>query len=189
MAKPNNKVKKAFALSSIAGAMLMASNNGNPRLTSLNVQIDRVMKTFSIKARKDYYMISDDVKIIWTEMAKQHNDTLDEDEVTVFIEMVLSLMPKSDMKQFLGMSFVTTEKLKDCKKSALLMTVLELDKKLNKMFNTSPTATRESLAMVMVKPLKAKKAKMVLRDRPVPHRIKKLRKRLDWHKQKRKVEL
>jgi len=184
MSKPNNKVKKAFALSSIVGAMLMSSNNGNPRLTALKVQIDKAMKVFSVKARKDYYVISSDIRDLWGEMAKQHNNTLDEDEITVFIEMILNLLPKSDMKTFLGVSFTTTEKIRDARKSAILMSVLDLDKRLNEMFGTGPTATRESLSSVMVKPVKTKAVKRE-RDKAIPMRTKKLRKRLEWHKKRR----
>lgn len=183
--KPNRQIKKAFALSSIVGALLMSANNGNPKLTTLKVQIDRAMKVFSIRARKDYYMISADIKELWVEMAEKHNNSLDVDEIEVFVEMVLSLLPKNDMKEFLGINFKTVRTLSDSKKSALLMTVLDLDRELNTMFGTQQTATRESLGAVMVKPLKQKSAKKE-RNKAVPRRIKKLRRRVKWAKERAK---
>lgn len=183
MSKPNNKVKKAFALSSIIGAMLVASNNGNPKLTALKIQINKAMKVFSVKAAKDYYVISDDIGSMWCEMAKRHNNTLDEDEITVFIEMVLSLLPKQDMKKFLGVHFTTNEKMRDERKSAILMTVLDLDSKLNKMFVTEPTISRENLGLVMVKPIRIKSVK-IQRDKAKPVMLKKLKRRAKWNRQR-----
>ncbi|NOR57191.1 MAG: hypothetical protein GQ474_01560 [Sulfurimonas sp.] len=166
MAKPNNKVKKAFALSSIVGAMLMASNNGNPSLTALKVQIDKAMKVFSIKAgKKTYYGISDKVQKLWVEVAKEHNNTLDEDEITLFVEMVLNLMPKKDMKTFLMVHFTTRETMRDDKKSAIIATVLEIDRHLNELFGTEQTITREALGKILVKTPKLKKVKLKLRDK------------------------
>lgn len=181
MAKPDNKTKKAFALSSIVGALLMATNNGRPKLTALKLQIDKAMKVFSVKARKDYYTISYDVRELWLEMAKKHNNALDEDEVEVFIEMVLNLLPRAEMKQFLGINFTTSEKLGDDKKSALLMTVLELDKKLNEMFGTKATATRDSLGLIMVKPVKIKAVKKE-RDKAKPKVLKMIKRRAKWNR-------
>ena len=182
--KPNNKTQKAFALSAIVGAMLMASNNGDFKLSNLKVQIDKAMKVFSVKAPILYYKISDDVQKVWVEMAKEFNNTLDEDEITVFIEMVLNLMPKQDMKTFLNMPvYKTVEKLRDEKKSQLLMAVMELDKKLNKMFGTNATVTRESLALVMVKPIKQKTVKKE-RDKAKPYVLKKIRNRARYARAK-----
>lgn len=184
MAKPSAKVKKCFALSSIIGALLMSANNGNHKLTALKVQIDKAMKVFSVKARKEYYMISADVQQLWVEMAKKHNNTLDVDEIEVFVEMVLNLLPTADMKTYLGgINFTTREKLRDTKKSALLMTVMELDRRLNDMFGTNATATRESLGVIMVKPVKPKKTKKE-RDIAAPSNIKKLRRRIKWNKRR-----
>ncbi len=184
MAKPNGKVKKAFALSSMAGAIVMSASSGSPKLLALSKQVNDAMRVFNIKSAKDYYTISHDVRELWVEMEKRRKNALYPAEIEVFIEMVLSLLPSSDMKTYLGYKFTTKEKLRDSKKSALLVTVLELDEELNKMFGTKPTATRESIAKVMVKPVKAKTAKKE-RDKAVPRKTKKLRKRLEWHKQRR----
>lgn len=181
MAKPNNKVKKAFALSSIVGALLMSTNNGRPKLTALKVKIDDAMRVFSVKASRDYHVITSDVIELWVEMATKHNNALDEDEVEVFIEMVLNLLPRSNMKEFLRLNFVTKQTLRDCKKSALLMTVLELDHKLNEMFGTDPTATRESLGRIMVKPIKIKTAKRE-RDKAKPKVFKMIKNRAKWNR-------
>lgn len=183
MAKPSNRVKKAFALSSMVGAILMSTNNGSPKLTALKVQIDKAMKVFSVKARKDYYVISAHVKDILIAIAEKHNNTLDEDEVEVFIEMMLSIVPRADMKAFLGMNFTTSQKLRDEKKSSVLTTVMELDEGLNKLFDTVPTATRESLAKVMVKPVKSKAVKQE-RDKAKPKVLKMIKKRAKWNRER-----
>jgi len=189
MAKLTPKIRKAFALSSIAGAMMMSSMNGNLQLAHLKVQIDKAMKVFSLKAgSREYYRISDVVQEIWLKMAERHNNTLDEDEILVFIEMVLGLLPKQDMKEFLGMHFKTREKLRDDKKSMLLATVLDLDGELNKVFGTTATATRESLGRIIVKPIKAKKAKTKNRDKAVPAVRKKLRNRIKYQRDKNRKE-
>jgi len=183
MAKPNHKVKKAFALSAIVGALLMSSNNGDPKLTALKVQINKAMQVFSFKARREYYVISDYVQDIWVEMAEEHNNSLDEDEISVFIEMVLSLIPPQEMKKYLGMQFKTTQKLRDSKKSSLLMTLLALDRRLNEYFGTTATATRESLGLVMVKPVKKASIKKQ-RDKAKPVFLKKLRNRAKWNRER-----
>lgn len=184
MAKPNNKVKKAFALSSIVGSLLMASNNGNPKLTALTTQINKAMRVFSVKARKDYYVISAEIRDVWVEMAKKHNNALDEDEIEVFIEMVFSLLPRADMKEFLCMNFTTTKKLEDSKKSSLLVTILELDRKLNALFGTTATATRESLGAVMVKPIKSKAVRKE-RDKAKPRVLKMIKNRAKWNRERK----
>lgn len=184
MAKPNNRVKKAFALSYILRALFLSFKNGNPKITSLHVKVNDAMSVFKTKATRDFFVITSDISDLWVEMAKEHDNKLDEDEYEVFVEMVLSLLPRADMKKFLGMTFSTKHTLHDSKKSALLVAVLDLDEKLNKMFGTDPTATRESLGRIMVKPIKIKAVKKE-RDKAIPHRTKKLRKRLEWHKKRR----
>ena len=162
MAKKDlSKVHKAFALSSIIGAMLMAHNNGNPKLVALRVQIDKAMKVYNYKlGRKNYWLMTDAVKQIWVRLAKKHDNTIDEDELSLFIEMVLSLAPKRDMKEFLGVHFTTKNTLADFKKSAILISAMELDEELNILCQTQRTSTREALGLIMVKPVKMKRVKV-----------------------------
>ncbi len=186
MAKPNNRVKKAFALSAVIDALLTATNNGNPKLTGLKVKIVRTLREFSVKSSKDYYMIYGDIRAIWLEMAKRYDNKLDEDEIEVFIEMLLSLAPREDIKAFLGVNFTTRNKLRDCKKSELLVALKELDEKLNKMFGTTATATRESLGAIMVKPIKSKAVKKE-RQKAIPKKSKRLKNRIRWVKDRIKI--
>ncbi len=157
---PRN-VLKSFSIASIVGAMLGAANNGDPKLIALSIQINRAMKVFSIKAgSKTYWAVSNQVHEIWVEIAAKHNNTLNEDELSVFIEMVCSLISKKDFKEFLNMNtYVTTEKMADDKKSGILMTVLSLDKQLNKLYGTPPVATRDTLGLILNKTIKPKRVK------------------------------
>ncbi len=162
MAKKNlSKVHKAFALSSIIGAMLMAHTNGDPKLIALRVQIDKAMKVYNYKlGRKNYWMMTDAVKQIWVKLATKHDNSIDGDELSLFIEMVLSLSPKQDMKEFLGVHFTTKNKLRDEKKSAIMISVMELDIELNILCSTQQTQTRKELGLLMVKPVKSKRVKI-----------------------------
>ena len=156
--KDFSRVHKAFALSSIIGAMLMAHTNGNPKLVTLRIQVDKAMKVYAYKfGSKNYYMMTDEVKGIWFRLADRHNSTLDEDELSLFIEMVLSLAPKVDMKSFLGMYFTTCNHIADSKKSAVMASVMELDEELNALCRTKQTQTREGLGLLVVKPVKLKR--------------------------------
>ena len=175
------QIKKAFAITSLVGATLKSSNNGSPRMLTLQRQCNAAMRVFNHKSRREYYVITDQVYTLWGNIAERHDNTLDVDEIEVFCEMLLNLMPKNDMKQFLGFSFTTKNKLRDEKKSEILMTILDVDNELNALFGTNITATRESLALIMVKPVKVAKS-AVIRDVGVPARIKKLRKRIKWAK-------
>lgn len=178
------KAKKAFILSSLMGSVLMSTNNGEPKLSALKVQIDKAMKVFSIKAgKKEYWYLAGMVKEMWDEIAKEHNNTLDTDEVALFIEMIFNLMPSKDMKDFLNMKYTTKEKIRDERKSAIMATVLDLDSKLNNLLGTTQTATRETLGEVMVKPVKAKKVKAD-RDKAKSQVLKKIRNRAKWNRQR-----
>jgi len=183
MPKPNSKVKKAFALASIAGAMIMTANSGRPKLVALKVQIDKAMKVFSIKASRDYYVISHDIQELWSKMAERHDNKLTVDEVEVFIDMVLNLLPRADMKAFLGISYTTSQNVRDKRKSSLLVAVMELDAMLNKMFSLEATATRDSIARVMVKPIKTKAVKKE-RDKAKPKALKMIKNRIKWNKRR-----
>lgn len=184
MAKITNETKKAFAVASILGAIVKSHNNGNPKLIALKIQVDKAMKVFSLKAKGQYYLISDGIKEAWFELADRYDNTLDEDELEVFIEMIANLIPKPHYKAFLGVStFKTTHTINDEIKSSVLMSVLELDSMLNKMLGTTPTIDREGLAKVMVKPLKNKKVK-AKRDMAVKPNIKKIRNRIKWNRER-----
>ena len=97
---------------------------------------------------------------VWKKLATEHNNTLDEDEVTLFVEMLCTLIPKNDFKSFFNVSpYKTTEKIRDERKSGILMSVMTLDDEINKITNAKPNATRESLGKILSKPIKATKVK------------------------------
>jgi hypothetical protein len=175
------QIRKAFSIASLVGATLKSSNNGSPRMLTLQRQCNAAMRVFNHKSRREYYIITDQVYTLWGKIAERHNNTLDVDEIEVFCEMLLNLMPKEDMKKFLGFTFTTKNKLRDEKKSEILMTILDVDSELNALFGTVATSNRDSISKVMVKPVKVAKS-AVIRDVGVPTRIKKLRKRIKWVK-------
>jgi len=182
--KPNNNTQKAFALSAIIGALMMSGTNGDVKLSALKVQIDRAMKVFSVKAPIHYYRISDAVKEIISEL-KEFNNEVTIDEVNVYIEMLCSLIPRSDFKAFLGVSpYRTSIQVRDEKKSRLLVSVIELDKMLNDAFGTNATATGESLGDILSKPLKTKKTKVDKRDKAKPKALKMIKNRAKWNRKR-----
>ena len=150
-----SRVHKAFAVSSILGAIIMAHNNGDPRITALKIQIDKAMRVYNVKlGRKNYYEMTDKIKEIWGKLAEKHNNTIDGDELSLFIELILNLSPRKDMKEFLMVHFTTSHKIKDYHKSAILMSVLELDEELNRLCGTVSTIDRDGLGKILVKQIK-----------------------------------
>ena len=185
MAKPTNETKKALAIAALLGATLNSSMNGDFKLSFLKKQCDSAMGVFASKNRKVYYTTCDQTFEIWKALADKHSNTLDTDEVALFTEMLCSLIPRHHFKLFFNMNpYTTIEKIRDSRKSAILMSVLTLDESLNKMFGTEATSTRETLGLILSKPIKIKKVKTVKRDNAVPARIKKLRKRIKWVKRR-----
>ncbi len=156
-------VLKAFAVSSVMGAMLVSVKSPKPRLITLRLQIDNALRVFNKKAgRKTYYAVSDKIQEIWIKLAEKHNNTLEDDEIEVFLEMVANLIPKDHYKQFLALNtFNTSHTLRDSKKSALLVSVMSLDSKLNDAFGSRSTATRESIGEILSKRIAPKKVKTI----------------------------
>ena len=156
------EIRKAFAVASIVGAMLNAGGNGGVKLLALSRQVNASMQVFrKVAGRKEYYGISLVVQKIWEKMVETHNNTIDADELSLFAEIILNLVPKKDMKIFLGVHFTTNEKLRDHLKSSIMSSVLELDKQINEALGTKQTITREQIGLIIVKPvrIKAKRAK------------------------------
>ena len=157
-----NKVKKAFALSSISGALITSLDSMTVKTTTLKIQIDKAMKVFfKVGGAKNYYTLSDETYKLWSVIAEKHTNTLTVEEAEIFLQMILSLMPKKDVKDFLGFTFTTHLKMKDEKKSAILMTVMALDKELNKLYDVKTTATRESIGRILAPVTAAKRVKKV----------------------------
>ena len=162
-----NKVKKAFAISTIGGALIMSLDTKTVKTNTLKIQIDKAMKIFFHKAgAKTYYTLSDEVYKLWSVIAERHSNTLEVEEAEVFLYMILNLMSKKDMRDFLGFTFSSNFKIKDEKKSAILMTIMALDKELNNMFDVQSTATRESIGNILTPTVTPKRVKKI-RDKTV----------------------
>ena len=140
MAKLTGDTKKIFALSSTIGAVLMSHQDGEPKLIAMRVQIDKAMKVFSRKVGpKMYWAISNEVQRLWTRVAEKHNNTVDEDELPLFIEYLCTLAPASHFKKFLGLSpYRSRVDMRPEIKVEVVKSVLELDEQFNKLFGTKP---------------------------------------------------
>ena len=183
--KPTPQTQKSLAVASLLGATLKSAMNGDFKLNNLNVQCNRAMQVYAKMNRKDYYKVCDDTFEIWKLLAKQHNNTLDEDEVALFTEMLCSLIPRKDFKTFFNINpYTTTEKIRDSRKSGILMSLMTLDASLNEMFGTVPTVNRESLGLILSKPIKPKSVKMVLRDKAKPKVLKMIKNRAKWNRKR-----
>lgn len=152
MKVPKN-TQKAFAVSSVIGAILKNSNNGEPALTQLLIQIDRAIRVFSIKAgRVMYWGISHEVNRIWFDLAGKHETSVTDDEITKMIEFCCMMIPPKDFKDFLGVKpYVSKTKLSDEKLRKIANSVLEYDFELNKFLGTKPYG--------LIKPKQTKKEK------------------------------
>jgi len=181
----NNMHRKAFILSSLVGATLISANNGSPKLVALQRQINIFMRAFNKINRAEYWALSDFIKHLWFNITKKYDLRLNEDEIEVFIELLLNLIPKTVAKDLLKINFTTEQKVKDENKSSLLATVMDVDSEINKFLGTKQTATREELGAIIVKPIKPKKVKKE-RDIAVEKRIKKLRNRIKWARERAK---
>ena len=140
MAKLTGDTKKIFALSSTIGAVLMSHQDGEPKLIAMRVQIDKAMKVFSRKVGpKMYWAISNQVQELWTKVAEKHNNTVDEDELPLFIEYLCTLAPPKHFKTFLGLSpYRARVDMRPEIKVEVVKSVLELDQAFNELFGTIP---------------------------------------------------
>lgn len=192
---PNN-VRKAYAVASLIGTILKTSTTGDPKLTTLSVQANRAMRVFFAKAgAKTYFSIAEDVGSLWGEMALKHDKTLNRDEMTVFVQMMCSLISPKDYKDFLAVSPYKTHSVIQCdyivatthkkykhedligvifnkelctkheKEVYLLSSILELDGRLCEMFDVSQYANEEILRKALIPPVKKTKQAKKARDK------------------------
>jgi len=157
MKKIPKNVQKAFAVSSVIGAILKSSNNGEPALTMLSVQIDRAMRVFSIKAgRAMYWRISNEVNRIWFDLAGKHETSVTDDEITKMVEFCGMMIPPKDFKDFLGVKpYVSSTDVSAYKLKKIVNSVLEYDAALNEYLGTKP--------YTLVKPAVSNKEKKKLK--------------------------
>lgn len=189
MSKPPATARKALALATLINATMRSATNGDFKLLNLKLQTDRAMKVYSFKNKRDYIKICNETFDIWKVLATKHNNILEANEVALFTEMLCSLIPKSHFKQFFNINpYTTVEKVADKNKSSILMSVLDLDRSLNENFGTPPTTTRESLGLILSKPIKSKRVKSKKREVVTPKRIKKLRRAIKYRKNKSRDE-
>ena len=175
MAKLTGDTKKIFALSSTIGAVLMSHQDGEPKLIAMRVQIDKAMKVFSRKVGpKMYWAISDAVQREWIKVAEKHNNSVDEDELPLFIEYLCALAPAEHFKKFLGLApYRARVDMRPEIKVEVVKSVLELDAAFNELFGTKPhiMAVRKPQAS-KVKRERDKSKKEVKNELKVPSRSK-----------------
>ncbi len=81
-------------------------------------------------------------------------------ESTVFIEIMLNLIDKKDMNDFMLMTFNSGYRLDEARMEKLVDAALTMDERLNELFGTAQTATKEYLLSIFAKPVaKEKKAR------------------------------
>ena len=142
MAKPSPTTRKAFAIASTIGAVIMSNNNGEPKILALQVQINRAMKVFSRKAgRATYFEISNKIGKLWEIVAKEHNNEILDEEVPRFIEYLSMLIPPAHFKAFLGIApYRTNTEIRPDVNVRIVHSILALDEELNKFFGTKAHA-------------------------------------------------
>jgi len=156
----SKKVKKAFILTSVIGAVIKVHHNGDPRFDAIAYQVDRAMKVFAIKAGiKLYNELSLTMQRIWVEIDEDHQNPITLDEVAVCIEMLYHMIPYEDMKTFLNVGYTTSHKVRDEMKSSLLCMMVDMDQKINQALGMKPYIDRNGLGAIMCKPVPVKKAK------------------------------
>jgi hypothetical protein len=175
MAKPNKATIKAFAIASVIGAVLVSNQNGEPKLLALQVQINRAMKVFSIKAGyKLYWTVSNQIGKFWDEIAKRHQNTILEEEVPKFVEYLCMLIPPKDFKTFLGLSpYRTSINIDNETNRNILKSILLLDQQLNDFIGTKAytlTKPKEKIQKIKKKRDISKKKKKILQ--PTRNQIK-----------------
>jgi len=137
----------------------MWANTGSPRLVTLQRQINVFMRAFNRMSRAEYWVLSRFTLELIKQINEYHSLNIDEDEVEVFCELLLNLIPKPVAKDLLKTNFTTQQKVKDENKSSLLATVMDIDSEINRFLGTKQTATREELGAIIVKPVAPKKLK------------------------------
>ena len=190
MAKPTNETRKMLALAYLLKSSIRTGANGDFKLIALYKKCNEKMVGYERENMRDYYTICDSTFNMWKNISKYHNDILTVDELSLFVEMLSSLVQKSGFKKFFNMQpFTTIEKISNDRKSSILSVIMSIDKELNIMFNTKPTATRESLGLILTKQVKPKAVKIQKRDKAVPIGRKKLRNVIAYRRNKNREEM
>ena len=190
MAKLTPQTKKALALAYLLKASLETGMDGDFKLTALLKKCYEKLAYHEKHNARDYYIVCDDTFNMWKNLSKYHEDILTVDELSLFVEMLSSLISRSAFKEFFNMNpYKTMEKIRDERKSSILSVLTSIDAGLNEIFDTTPTATRESLGNILSKPIKAKKVKIDTRDKAVPKQRKKLRNAIKYRRDKNRNEV
>jgi len=184
--KPSPQVEKCLAVGIILGSLLNTGMSGDPKLVGLSLQIEKALKVFHHLSPRAYFRVRDDVLSAWEILCDTYgSNTVTSYELEVFVEMIGSLIPRDHYKKFFGLSaYRTSQLIADEKKSQYLTSALEIDAKLNEICGTDATQTRDGLGAIISKPAKAKKAKVSKHEKGTPHRLKKLKKRVEYIKRK-----
>ncbi len=176
---PKNVIKM-FTISSAVGAIIKSNHNGDPKLSTLAIQVNRAMRVFSIQAGREVYNgVSKEVGEIWEEIVDKYSNSIKEEQVPVYIEMLCSLVSDKDYKEFLGISKYKAEKSLYISDNAL-EGILYLDVAINKLYGCKPTTyplRRE--VQLREKPKRDKKVS----SRAIKH-AKEVQQHIDWKKKK-----
>jgi len=139
----------------------------DPKAFALAAQATKAMKVFGIKVGvKKTIKVSTIGSDAYKETIGKIIEYLTIDEVCVLIEMVYNLSSQSDMKEFLLVSYSTSNAVRDEIKSALLSSVLSFDRYINEELYLKPYTTREKLGAIMCKPVPVTKAKKEKKREP-----------------------
>ena len=176
---PRNVIK-CFAVASAIGAIIKSNHNGDPKLSTLAVQVNRAMRVFNVQAGRNVYIgVSKEVGEIWGEIVDKYSNQIEEEQVPIYIEMLCSLVSDKDYKEFLGISKYKAEKSLYIADNAL-EGILYLDVALNKLYGCKPT-TYVVRREVVVK-TKTKRDKKVSSG-AIKH-AKEVQQHIDWKEKK-----
>lgn len=135
------ETKKAFALTSLIGALLMGNNTGEIRLVMLHRQINAAMRVFNVKAgAKMYHTISAEVREMWVALAETYETSVTLDELPVVVELMSMLITPKDHKSYLGIAPYVSKGVANYDEvvSRICHAVLDLDRRLNEAYGTKP---------------------------------------------------
>jgi len=155
------RAKKAYALTSYVNAMIRDAGLSTLNTMALLRQCKLAMNGYFKHVGPIIYMEhTDELAEIYTSLNDRFDVKITDVESAVFIEIILNLLPKKDMKDFLLLNFNSGCVLDADRMEMLVSTALELDKLLNELLGTHVTATKESLLKIFAsKPKKVKKTR------------------------------
>ena len=155
------KAKKAFALVSYTFAMVKDAKLSTLKSMALVKQCKASMQGFHRAVGNEIYMENtDDLGNLYLTLNKRFEERISSNETLVFIEIILNLLTKKDMKDFMLMNFNSGYRLDDARMDILIEKALELDDELNTMLGTAKTASTESLKSLFTpKEVKEKKVR------------------------------